>query len=104
MVLVEVIDVLSDERDMEQGALQGSILDPTLFIIYINDLFALNCKGHNAFANNTDMFFVTDRMYHIKLKAVQSFKLIRTGLFTISKLKLDLHINYVIKKIKRYLA
>ena len=60
---VEVNGASSDALDVMCGVSQGSVLDPLLFLIFINDLLAV-CKKLKfyLFADDTNMYFESDSL------------------------------------------
>ena len=55
---VKIGDAVSDEKQIHIGLPQGSILAPTLFLLYINDLSKLsNCFYPIQFADDTTLIF-----------------------------------------------
>lgn len=58
---VEMNDVKSDVADIRYGVPQGSILGPTLFLLYINDIVAIpETPDIVLYADDTNVFFSSD--------------------------------------------
>lgn len=56
---VKVDNMLSNENVWEYRILQGTVLGPSLFNLYINSLFSLNCNAEiTGFAE--DSYFLQD--------------------------------------------
>ena len=60
--ILKICDILNDQYSswvkVEAGVLQGSVLAPLLFFIYINDLFENLASNPKLFADNTSLFSV----------------------------------------------
>jgi hypothetical protein len=55
---VKIGQYISDKQKVRFGVPQGTILGPILFIIYVNDLFQLKCRGNIiAYADDTAIFY-----------------------------------------------
>lgn len=70
---------ISEETPIQYGVPQGSILGPTLFLIFINDLCNLNLNGGKliAFADDTSLLFSADSWQ-------ETFALAQSGFDTVS--------------------
>lgn len=55
---VRIGDVLSDSKDVKVGVPQGSVLGPTLFLIYVNDISSLRLNGRiYLYADDATLFY-----------------------------------------------
>ena len=59
--MVQINGTTSNQREVTFGIPQGTVLGPILFIIYLNELLALNCSGTIiSFADDTVLFVEDD--------------------------------------------
>lgn len=83
---VKINDLISDSADIDYGVPQGSVLAPTLFLLYINDLCQLpipNCKLY-CYADDTALIFNNSSWDNVKLNAESALTQVKThGLITI---------------------
>lgn len=87
---VKIGDLLSDETAIAYGVPQGSILGPTLFLVYVNDLCKLQLKSSKTvvFADDTVLLFsaptwdIATHLAEIGLKEVMSW--LRDNLLTLN--------------------
>lgn len=83
---VKVQDELSQELELQCGVPQGSVLSPTLFLIYINDLCDSSLKGMvAAFADDTAILYKADTKEDL-LKKIQFDLKILTEWFSSNEL------------------
>lgn len=79
---VRIGDVISDENPINFGVPQGSILGPTLFLCYINDLFHLNIASCKiiSYADDTTLTFYGDTWEDTFDAAQEGFNLVNRWL------------------------
>lgn len=72
---VKIDNITSDEATIQYGVPQGSILGPTLFLAYINDLCQLGFQNGKivTFADDTALLFSGDTWNEVFLYAQQGF-------------------------------
>lgn len=93
---VKIQQWLSDESTTEYGIPQGSVVGPTLFLIYVNDLCQLHIHGGKilTFADDTALFFSGSSWSEVFDSAQKGFNMVnqwlRSNLLTlnVSKTKL----------------
>ena len=67
MQFVTVSDVKSSSLNINCGVLQGSILGPTLFLVYVNSISNLNLKGQiNLYADDTMLVYFGDSVENVR--------------------------------------
>lgn len=73
---------MSDELPITYGVPQGSVIGPTLFLVYLNDLcqIKLNDTKITAFADDTALSFVGDTWPEVFHKAQYGFNIIKEWL------------------------
>lgn len=92
---VKIDDVVSNEVTISYGVPQGSILAPTLFLIYVNDLCGIQLEGGKliAYADDTALIFSAStwnkavELAEIGLKEVMSWLRINLLSLNVSKTK-----------------
>lgn len=84
-------DVISEEKDINMGVPQGSILGPLLFALYINDLGTILklCKCH-LFADDTVIYLEGINIMEIIDTVNRELKMV-SDWFAVNKLKLNLN-------------
>lgn len=70
--IAAVVDGLcSTPKPINSGVPQGSVLSPTLFLLFINDLLSLtNCPIH-SYADDTTLYYSTSSNRHPNLQKLQ---------------------------------
>lgn len=81
---VKIGEFISDELPMKHGVPQGSILGPTLFLIYINDLCNIDLTNGKlvAFADDTALIFTASTWNQAFQDAQVGFNIIHRWLAT----------------------
>lgn len=72
--MVKLNDVMSNVSFIEYGVPQGNVLDPILFILYINTLCDLNING-KLMADDTCLLFLEKSWEGVYLKATKDLNL-----------------------------
>lgn len=88
--IVRIGNTLSTENDINMGVPQGSILGPTLFLCYINDLCNLNINNCQilSYADDTTLTFFGDTWDETFSSAQNGFNIV-THWLAINKLTLN---------------
>lgn len=75
---VKIENTISDELPIQYGVPQGSVLAPTLFLVYINDLCQLSLKNGRviSFADDTALVFYADSYEYLFKYAQNGFNLV----------------------------
>ena len=58
--MVEINGTTSNQKEVTFGIHQGTVLGPILFIIYLNELLALNCSSTIIYFADDTVLFVED--------------------------------------------
>lgn len=67
---VEIEGTRSIPRIVQYGVPQGTVIGPILFIIYLNSLLTLNCKGDIvSFADDTIIYYEAENWQELRQKA-----------------------------------
>ena len=88
--VVRIDSVHSEERLVEYGVPQGTVLGPILFQLYINDMLNLDISGKIvAYADDTVLVFSDSNWESVKIKAERGLSNItqwlNTNLLTLNK-------------------
>ena len=85
-----VSGILSDEQSITCGELQGSILGPLLFLVYINDLTtSLEFSTGRMYADDTNITFASNNLIDLEREMNKDLRNIATWL-TANKLTLNI--------------
>lgn len=90
--VVSIDSVYSEERQIEYGVPQGTVLGPILFQLYINDMLNLEISGEIiSYADDTVLIFSGSTWQNVKIKAERGlFKIkqwLNNNLLTLNKSK-----------------
>lgn len=89
MQSVRLNGICSDHLTLPCGVPQGTVLGPTLFILYIDDLFSLQTRGKTiAYADDTVMFYTAasweELLETVNIDMVQVSKWFDSNLLTVN--------------------
>jgi len=88
--IVKLNDFLSDEKILNYGVPQGSVLGPILFILYINEICNLKIDGKIVtYADDTCLLFSDNSWEEVNHKAIKELNLTHSSLK-----KIGLFLNY----------
>lgn len=75
---VKLDDVYSGFETVEFGVPQGTVLGPLLFIIYVNDLYHVQCEGEIiSYADDTAIFYKGTSWEQVRTKATKDLTLLK---------------------------